>query len=89
MEDKELVKMFYPTLKMTKTLLFLLIVVINGLICIDSVTILKFSVSPYLHWICIVCFDLRQCKLIDGILKLNFSMIIYGLLLDLINCLTP
>ena len=69
MEDKELVKMFYPTLKMTKTLLFLLIMVINGLICIDSETILKFSVSPYLHWICIVCFDLRQCKLIDGILK--------------------
>ena len=67
-ENKKLVKMFYPTLKRTKTLLFLLIVVINELICIDSETILKFPMSPYLRWICIVCFDLRQCKLIDGIL---------------------
>ena len=31
MEDKELVKMFNPTLKMKKTILFFLIVVINGL----------------------------------------------------------
>ena len=31
MEDKELVKMFNPTLKMRKTILFFLIVVINRL----------------------------------------------------------
>ena len=36
MEDKELVKMFNPTLKMRETILFFLIVVINGLIWIDS-----------------------------------------------------
>ena len=36
MEDEELVKMFNPTLKMRKTILFFLIVVINGLICIYS-----------------------------------------------------
>ena len=35
MEDEELVKMFNPTLKRRETILFLLIVVINGLICID------------------------------------------------------
>ena len=35
MEDEELVKMFNPTLKMRKTILFLLIVMINGLIWID------------------------------------------------------
>ena len=29
----------------------------------------KFAVSPYLRWICIVYFDLRQCKMIDGIMK--------------------
>ena len=32
MEDKELVKMFNPTLKRRETILFFLIVVINGLI---------------------------------------------------------
>ena len=31
MEDEELVKIFNPTLKMRKTILFFLIVVINGL----------------------------------------------------------
>ena len=31
-EDEELVKMFNPTLKMRETILFFLIVVINGLI---------------------------------------------------------
>ena len=31
MEDKELVKMFNPTLKMREAILFFLIVVINGL----------------------------------------------------------
>ena len=31
MEDKELVKMFNPTLKMRVTILFFLIMVINGL----------------------------------------------------------
>ena len=36
MEDKELVKMFNPTLKRRETILFFLIVVINGLMCIDS-----------------------------------------------------
>ena len=36
MEDEELVKMFNPTLKRRETILFLLIVVINGLIWIDS-----------------------------------------------------
>ena len=36
MEDKELVKMFNPTLKMRETILFFWIVVINGLIWIDS-----------------------------------------------------
>ena len=36
MEDEELVKMFNPTLKMREIILFLFIVVINGLICIDS-----------------------------------------------------
>ena len=36
MEDEELVKMFNHTLKRRETILFLLIVVINGLICIDS-----------------------------------------------------
>ena len=35
MEDEELVKMFNPTLKKRETILFFLIVVINGLICID------------------------------------------------------
>ena len=36
MENEELVKMFNPTLKMRETILFFLIVVINGLIWIDS-----------------------------------------------------
>ena len=36
MEDEELVKMFNPILKIRETILFLLIVVINGLIWIDS-----------------------------------------------------
>ena len=36
MEDEELVKMFNPTLKRRKAILFLLIVVINGLKCIVS-----------------------------------------------------
>ena len=36
MEDVELVKVFNPTLKMRETILFFLIVMINGLICIDS-----------------------------------------------------
>ena len=35
MEEKELMKLFSLTLKMRKTILFLLIVVINGLIWID------------------------------------------------------
>ena len=35
-EDEELVKMFNLTLKMRETILFFLIVVINGLIWIDS-----------------------------------------------------
>ena len=34
MEDEELVKMINPTLKMRETILFFLIVVINGLKCI-------------------------------------------------------
>ena len=36
MEDEELVKMFNFILKMRETILFFLIVVINGLIWIDS-----------------------------------------------------
>ena len=36
MKDKKLVKMFNPTLKKGETILFFLIVVINGLIWIDS-----------------------------------------------------
>ena len=36
MKDKELVKMFNPTLKMREAILFFLIVVINGLKCIVS-----------------------------------------------------
>ena len=36
MKEEELVKMFNPTLKMREIILFLLIAVINGLICIDS-----------------------------------------------------
>ena len=36
MEDEELVKMFNPALKMRDAILFLLIVVINGLKCIVS-----------------------------------------------------
>ena len=36
MKDKELVQMFNPILKMREIVLFFLIVVINGLICIDS-----------------------------------------------------
>ena len=36
MEDEELVKMFNSTLKRRETILFLLIVVINGLKCIVS-----------------------------------------------------
>ena len=36
MEDEEFVKMFNPTMKRREIILFLLIVVINGLICIDS-----------------------------------------------------
>ena len=35
-EDDELVKMFNPTLKRRETILFFLIMVINGLILIDS-----------------------------------------------------
>ena len=35
-EDDELVKMFNPTLKRRETILFFLIMVINGLIWIDS-----------------------------------------------------
>ena len=35
MEDEELIKMYNSTLKMSKTILFSLIVVINELICID------------------------------------------------------
>ena len=36
MKDEELVKMFNPTLKRRETILFFLIVVINGLKCIVS-----------------------------------------------------
>ena len=36
MEDEELVKMVNPTLKMRETILFFLIMVINGLKCIIS-----------------------------------------------------
>ena len=36
MEYEKLVKMFNPTLKMRKIIVFILIVVINRLICIDS-----------------------------------------------------
>ena len=36
MEDEELVKLFNPTLKRKETILFFLIVVINGLIWNDS-----------------------------------------------------
>ena len=36
MDDDELVKMFNPSLKRRETILFFLIVVINGLIWIDS-----------------------------------------------------
>ena len=36
MEDKELVKMVNPTLKMREAILFFLIVMINGLKCIVS-----------------------------------------------------
>ena len=36
MKKEEIVKMFYPTLKRREIILFILIVVINGLICIDS-----------------------------------------------------
>ena len=36
-EDKELVKMFNPTLKRRETILFFLIVVINRLICIVAI----------------------------------------------------
>ena len=36
MEDEELVKMVNPTLKRRETILFFLIVVINGLTCIVS-----------------------------------------------------
>ena len=36
MKDKKLVKMFNPTLKKRETILFFLIVIINGLIWIDS-----------------------------------------------------
>ena len=36
MEDEELVKMFNLTLKRRETILFFLIVIINGLIKIDS-----------------------------------------------------
>ena len=36
MEDEKLVKMFNPILKMRETILFFLIVVINGVKCIVS-----------------------------------------------------
>ena len=36
MKDEELVKIFNPTLKMRETILFFLIVVINGIKCIVS-----------------------------------------------------
>ena len=36
MKDEELIKMFNPTLKMRETILFFLIMMINGLIWIDS-----------------------------------------------------
>ena len=35
MEDEALIKIYNFTLKMSNTILFFLIVVINGLICID------------------------------------------------------
>ena len=38
MKDEELVKIFNPTLKRKEIILFHLIVMINGLICIDSDT---------------------------------------------------
>ena len=36
MEDEKSVKMFNPTLKMRETILFILIVVINGLLIYDN-----------------------------------------------------
>ena len=36
MEDEELVKIVNPTLKIRETILFFLIMIINGLICIVS-----------------------------------------------------
>ena len=36
MKKEEIVKMFYPILKRRETILFFLIMVINGLMCIDS-----------------------------------------------------
>ena len=56
MEDKQLVKMFNLTLKIRNTILFFLIVVINGLIQIDSDIGLDMctkgrQVRKGLHWL--------------------------------------
>ena len=56
MEDKQLVKMFNLTLKTRNTILFFLIVVINGLIQIDSDIGLDMytrgrQVRKGLHWL--------------------------------------
>ena len=44
MEDKELVKMFNPTLKRRETILFYLIVVINGLTWIVLDIVVKITI---------------------------------------------
>jgi len=51
MEDEKLVKMFNPTLKMRETILFFLIVVINGLIWIVSHIGLDTTFSQQRAWI--------------------------------------
>ena len=50
MEDEELVKMFNPTLKKRETILFFLIMVINGLICIASdIGLDTFRINFHIH----------------------------------------
>ena len=51
MEDKELAKMFNLTLKMREAILFFLIVMINGPICIrENIWLDTFRNNFHIHW---------------------------------------
>ena len=51
MEDEDLVKMFNLTLKMRETILSFLIMVINGLICIEAnIWLDTFKNNFHIYW---------------------------------------